>query len=187
MIPRDSWYRRDGKYSMTRTYTPEQRARARERSRRWRKEHPEKYAHVRERSKQWHKEHPERMREYQSAWRQRDPCGSILINIRRRAKYKGIEFTLTREWLEPRLNTGICEMTGLPFDRNHGTWWRQNPFYPSIDRRDPDQGYTEENCRLVIWAYNTAKNTWSDETTLEIARALVSAAERKIVSGESEA
>ena len=145
---------------MTRIYTPEQKARKRETD------------------KQWAQENIEHKRRYHSIWRRLDLCRFLLWNTKGNARTKGRDFALTREWLEPRLNSGICEMTGLPFSYIPGTRWRKNPFFPSIDRRDPDRGYTEENCRLVLYAYNTAKGTWTDEETLVVARALVSASER---------
>lgn len=60
----------------------------------------------------------------------------------------------------------------MPFDYDLGTFAKANPWSPTIDRRDPTVGYTVENCRLVVWAYNAAKNSWSDEVVLQLAEAL---------------
>lgn len=46
------------------------------------------------------------------------------------------------------------------------------PWSPSLDRIDPLQGYTPENCRLVVWMYNAAKHISSDANVLRLAQAL---------------
>lgn len=88
---------------------------------------------------------------------------------RHRAKASDVPFEITREWVLRRLRQGHCERTTLPFvfTRSRG------PFSPSIDRRDPGLGYTEQNARVVIWLYNCAKGTSRDTDVLIMARALL--------------
>jgi hypothetical protein len=91
-----------------------------------------------------------------------------------RAKKKDLDFTLTREWVEKKLDVGFCEATGLWFEleiTDGGS--RVHPFAPSIDRINPKHGYTPDNCQLVVSAYNTMKNEYDDETIYKIAEAIV--------------
>jgi hypothetical protein len=86
-----------------------------------------------------------------------------------RAAKKGLPFEITREWIHERLIKGICEATGIPFilDEETGVW------SPSIDRIDPAKGYTPDNCRLVIMAFNGAKHTGTDADVLRLAEAVL--------------
>lgn len=72
---------------------------------------------------------------------------------------------MTEEWVANKLAAGVCELTGIAFEL-------EGPWAPSIDRKSSNEGYTLENCRLVVWVYNMAKSTWNDETVLRMARAL---------------
>lgn len=98
----------------------------------------------------------------------------MLNNARARAKDKGLELTITREWLIERLEAGRCAVTEIEFDlsvklRGSG---RMDPWSPSLDRIDSAQGYTPENCRLVVWMFNAAKHIGSDADVRRMAEAL---------------
>lgn len=91
----------------------------------------------------------------------------MLIGARKRAKDKGIPFDLTPEWLEPKIDAGVCEMTGISFDMGKPPEGKvTNPYAPSIDQIIPSAGYTMDNCRLVTWAYNKDKGDGTDRETL---------------------
>jgi hypothetical protein len=69
---------------------------------------------------------------------------------------------------------GRCALTGLAFHGGRfGAGKAKRAFWPSIDRIDPEVGYTRENCRLVLTAVNFALNAWGDEVFMRIARAAV--------------
>jgi hypothetical protein len=87
-----------------------------------------------------------------------------------------MEFDLTREWAIEKM-AGVCEVTGLPFELDKPDGYRFYPWAPSVDRIDCKRGYTQDNCRLVVWIYNMAKSEWCDEDVLKMARALVAAKE----------
>ena len=98
----------------------------------------------------------------------------IWHNIKRRDP----QTTLTKEWIIQRLTNGFCEVTGLPFvlDANANTSSsNMKPFSPSVDRKDSNLGYTKENSQLVVWIYNTAKNSFTHEDVLVLAEALLKA------------
>jgi hypothetical protein len=98
--------------------------------------------------------------------------GYILIKAAQsRAKRKRVVFCLTKDWVNSRW-TGRCEVTNIEFilgQRRAGP----KTFSPSIDRIDPTIGYTQENCRFVIWAFNALKHNGSDSDALRVAQAVV--------------
>jgi len=77
--------------------------------------------------------------------------------------------TITPEWVEQRLELGLCELSGLPFD--FATSRLQGAYSPSLDRIDPGCGYTPENTRVILWALNAALSHWGAETFKTIAEA----------------
>lgn len=82
----------------------------------------------------------------------------------------GKEFSITKDWLLPKLENGKCEVTGLDF--KFLAYEENNPFAPSIDRIDNSLGYTPSNCKVVIWAYNCMKNKWDNKLIIMIGKAL---------------
>lgn len=95
-----------------------------------------------------------------------------------RASDRGLEFTLTSEFVRELMAKGCCQVTGIPFvfsrrpGRNNGRSGNRRPFAPSLDRKDPSQGYTPENVQLVVWIYNMAKSDWGHEDVMKMVEAL---------------
>jgi len=83
---------------------------------------------------------------------------SALIGARNRAKQKGLEFSLTKEWVKSRGNN--CELSGLPFRPEYDGVHDRNPFAPSVDRIDSSKGYTPENSRLIFSCLNMGLGQW---------------------------
>jgi len=54
------------------------------------------------------------------------------------------------------LQQNKCSKTKLSFE-----WKSHSMFRPSIDRIDPNQGYTINNIQIVVWPYNAMKGVWS--------------------------
>jgi hypothetical protein len=100
----------------------------------------------------------------------------MVCTCRSRAKKRGFEFDLTSDWIEQRLKRG-CELTGLPFDLEAGA---RDLRSPSVDRIDSTQGYTQENCRVILWGLNCAFSTWGDDAFQEIASAWLGVIEQNI-------
>lgn len=86
---------------------------------------------------------------------------------RRRAFSSGKSLTITRAFVQERLERGVCEVSGLPFVYEAGS-----PFAPSLDRRDNSQGYTPDNTQVVVLMYNMMKSTGTHTDALRLAEAL---------------
>lgn len=93
----------------------------------------------------------------------------LLSGAKRRATAIGVPFNLDLEWLLERLAAGVCEVTGVPFVIQSG----RHSFAPSLDRNDPDLGYTKDNVRVTLWCFNAAKGTGTDQDVLVMAQAMV--------------
>lgn len=93
---------------------------------------------------------------------------SLFNAAKKRAAEKGVPFELTREWVEARL-AAPCEATGIKFVFARGIGsGRRSPFAPSIDRRIPELGYVESNCRAIVWGLNAALCTWGEDALFTI-------------------
>lgn len=80
--------------------------------------------------------------------------------------------TIDREWIAKRLERGVCEATGLTLTMSAGHG-KKISRAPSIERIDCKNGYTTENCLVVCWHYNTAKNHFSIDEFITLCRAVV--------------
>lgn len=120
------------------------------------------------------KECSKSMRNYYRIRRAEGRASDIIGKIRARAKAKGWKFDLTTQWLRMKMRQAICEVTGLPFDLGPAERPNHiNPFAPSVDRIDNSKGYTQDNCRVVVWIYNRAKGPDSDQDVFILASALL--------------
>lgn len=81
---------------------------------------------------------------------------------------KGHIFTIRKEWIEERVRRGFCEVTGIKFVMDS-----RNPWMPSLDRKIPELGYTEDNCQVVVWIYNTAKQEFKHEDVIILSKHLL--------------
>lgn len=102
---------------------------------------------------------------------------------RYRAEEKNLLFDLEVSWVFKQLKNNRCAVTDLPFqisginDAPPG----RHSLSPSIDRIDPLKGYTKDNCRLVIWWYNIAKQQHNDLSTWHLCKKVVDSLEEKLV------
>jgi len=87
---------------------------------------------------------------------------NLIYNARRRARQKNLKFDLDIDWAFEKLRIGVCPVTGLKFRSEVKGFKERSEYTPSIDRINPKLGYTKDNCRIVIWWYNIAKQTYSD-------------------------
>lgn len=99
---------------------------------------------------------------------------ALRSGAQQRAKKKNQPMELDNEWLITRLEHGHCEVTGIGFVLDSPQDCAIHPFTPSIDKIVPALGYTKENCRMVVFAVNAAKQDWTDDTLLAVAAAIFS-------------
>jgi hypothetical protein len=92
-------------------------------------------------------------------------------HARFRAHKKRLAFDLDEhlEELQGRIDAGLCEMSGFPFNLDGGRTWDS----PSFDRINPTKGYTIDNIRVVCHAVNGAMGDWGEAKMLEIARSIL--------------
>lgn len=104
--------------------------------------------------------------------RKREERGvSALIGARNRAKQKGLEFSLTKEWVKSQ--GGNCQLSGLPFRPEYDGVHDRNPFAPSVDRIDSRKGYTPENSRLIFSCLNMGLGQWGLDEVAPIWAAVI--------------
>lgn len=108
---------------------------------------------------------------------------NLFNSSKSRSKMLGVDFSLTREWIAERLERGHCAVTGLQFvlETGGGKGHRTNSFSPSVDRIKQDGGYTQDNCRLVVWIYNRARGAFPDAHFDRMLDALIE--RRQLVAG----
>lgn len=97
----------------------------------------------------------------------------LLCKAHKRSVEKGWAFDLDEEWVTLRVLAKKCEASGLSLDYAKLGAGQQNPYSPSIDRKDSSLGYTKENCWVVCWMYNVAKSNWKHADVLALARGLL--------------
>lgn len=141
----------------------------------------------RESSRKWYAENRDKALAYQRNWiadnqeqyqvRRRkwrsNPVSrarEMVASARWSAKIKGMPFDLTREWLQPIIEAGVCQLTGLPFRLESLDGGLQNPYTASIDRIIPNLGYVKSNVRVILWALNAAFNSYGEFVFAEIAK-----------------
>lgn len=101
-----------------------------------------------------------------------------ISNSRRRSIAKNLPYDLTKDWLIEKLETGKCELTGLPFVFNYKQ--RAGPQSPTLDRIIPLRGYTKANTRVICFSINCLLSEYGDAEALRMALYLVKAFEGKI-------
>jgi hypothetical protein len=110
----------------------------------------------------------EKKRKYQSERRKTHRGFSLTADAKRRAQDKGLEFELEWEDIQRRIDLGLCEVTGIPFDLSQPRAWNA----PSLDRADSKMGYTKGNTRVVLYSLNTMASDWGTDLILKIAEAI---------------
>lgn len=113
----------------------------------------------------------------QDSWRKSNPLKRSIITAfakaRKRAAKRGVPFHIpkgTTKYLHDRCE-GRCELSGLGFKTTETGIC--GPFSPSLDRIDPNKGYTLDNLRLILNGLNALKGDGTDEDLLQICKAVM--------------
>jgi hypothetical protein len=95
--------------------------------------------------------------------------GLILVGAARyRARKMGLPFDLEVTEIHRRIEAGVCELTGIPFDLVTPKAWNS----PSLDQIKPSAGYTKDNVRVVLYSVNVMNHNWGPKYILEVADAI---------------
>lgn len=101
-------------------------------------------------------------------WRRRNPECILVHSAKRRAKAKGIEFDLTTKTC-PKVPE-FCPILGIKLEMRpdgvKGPWNAS----PTLDRIDPNMGYTVDNVRVISFQANRMKS----DMTIEMLERLIS-------------
>jgi hypothetical protein len=107
-----------------------------------------------------------------SATVRQNPSGRAK-QLLRHAKERGL-VSIDLMWIQQKIETGVCEVSGLPFDLSPSVKFSKNPFSPSLDRIDSkNPEYSKQNTRLVLTSVNHALNEFGLNHLLKIAKAII--------------
>lgn len=93
----------------------------------------------------------------------------LISGAKKRARKKGIDFNITKEYIESIWND-VCPILGIPLKCNEGVH-QDNSF--SLDRIDNTKGYIEGNVMIISKRANMIKNCGTAEEHKKIADFLV--------------
>jgi len=82
------------------------------------------------------------------------------------APKRRLDFDLSFQHVLRQVEAGYCPKTGRAFDMRKGAWL---PNRCSLDRIINHIGYHNENVQIVANQYNKAKQTYSEDKTLQLA------------------
>lgn len=105
---------------------------------------------------------------------------ALMSDARSSSKKRKLKIDISNDWVEEKLNSGVCELTGIPFDFNPSKNTYLNKCAPSLDRINSNKGYTKDNVRVVLCAVNNALGQYTDEEILPILKVLVKAIEKNV-------
>jgi hypothetical protein len=100
---------------------------------------------------------------------------NLLAASRSRAKRDGLPCDLTLEWVERELASVIengCPLLGIEVRLDTD---RIAPGSPTIDKFNPDRGYTQENC----WVISHRANSTKQNATLDFMRRILEYADTR--------
>ncbi len=117
--------------------------------------------------------HTEELSAYQKQYRstKHGRAALLLSMAKHRAKKIGVKFDLDIGWVEAKLLYGKCALSGVDFVYESENGLR-GARAPSIDRVESVGGYTKDNCRVILWQINAAKQQWSDDDLKFMVRSL---------------
>ncbi len=98
---------------------------------------------------------------------------TLLKSAQRRSKNLSLDINVDYDFIYSQVSGGVCAATGLAFDLDKPEGSMKNPYAPSIDRVDPNKGYTKDNTRIVIWQYNLMKGEITDDELLKLCTLIV--------------
>lgn len=120
---------------------------------------------INEYSRNRRKEFPEKVRlEKQRSWRKtrENYTQGMLYSAKQRARNRDIEFNISAEDI---LLTDTCPILGIKLVKGEG---RLTDNSPSLDRVNPELGYTKGNVRVISYRANRYKNNMTKDIVQNI-------------------
>lgn len=119
-----------------------------------------------ENTRKWCSENKDRRRVTEEKRKMERRARLLVTNAKKRVRAKGLEFNLDDhiDDLQARIDVGVCELTGYPFNLSGGRTFDS----PSLDRIDASKGYTIDNVRVVLHCVNAALGDWGEEHLREV-------------------
>lgn len=88
---------------------------------------------------------------------------SALSCIKVRCQKKGLPYDLDKEWYEKAYQAAKEKYPMLIVHDSEDSFWRAD-----VDRINPTQGYTKDNCRLIPHGLNVAKWKWNKQELTQL-------------------
>lgn len=119
----------------------------------------EQQAQAKENRRKWE-------RKWRQEWYKLAPAKRLLYAARKRAKEGNLDFDLEESDI---VIPEVCPYLKIPLvnSRPRGDSRRD---IASLDRIDPNKGYTKDNVEVISWLANTMKNNASPELLIEFAK-----------------
>lgn len=116
-------------------------------------------------------------RQWKTSYFELNVVKRLLYAAKRRSKVQGLEFNLTESDIVVPTH---CPYLGIPLvsHRPRGDSRRD---IASLDRIDPNKGYTKDNIEVISWLANTMKNNASPELLVAFAKEVLNRYERACV------
>jgi hypothetical protein len=99
-------------------------------------------------------------------------------DIKQRSIKRGWDFDVDVNFIRELFakQEGKCALTKIPFNFNHvkNKKYERDPFCMSLDRVNPNKGYTKDNVRLVCMIVNLALNNFGDNAFAKMCEEFVS-------------
>lgn len=118
-----------------------------------------------EKYKEYHKEYYEKRKESINSRRRSDTVSKWIFRTARRAKEKGIEWNLSREFLRT-LVVPVCPILGIELCYSNSVLADNSP---TIDRINNNLGYIEGNVQVLSCIANRMKSNATPEQLLKFA------------------
>jgi hypothetical protein len=93
----------------------------------------------------------------------------------RTKKFNQVDLNIDEDYMYKMMNdqNRKCAVTGCEFVIE-----KQHPLCPSLDKIEPDKGYTKGNVQWLSWAANRAKGDLSSADFIEMCKRIVEVSER---------
>lgn len=104
-------------------------------------------------------------------------CAKLVAQLKYRAKVVDVPFNLTKDDLVDAWNkqSNKCYYTNVMLDLTKANTDKKSPHldFPSVDRKNPADGYTKGNVVWCLWSVNRMKNNLTEQQFLDFCKVVV--------------